>query len=172
MENKEGKLYFCKINISIGSIYIVKSDEGLRKIELIEEKWIKFKENNINLIEDEYKCKDVIDQINEYLDGKREKFDLKLDIEGTEFRKLVWKELNNIPYGELKSYSYIANKIGKDKAVRAIGQANRSNPVPIIIPCHRVIGKSGKLLGYAGNHTDIQRKLIDFEKNTLKNNKK
>ena len=89
---------------------------------------------------------------------------LKLDIEGTEFRKLVWNELIKIPYGEIKSYSYIAKAIGNEKAVRAIGQANRANPIPIVIPCHRVAGKNGKLIGYAGNHTDIQEKLIKFEK--------
>ena len=107
---------------------------------------------------------DVITQLNEYFAGeKRRDFDLKLDIEGTEFRKLVWNELIKIPYGEIKSYSYIAKAIGNEKAVRAIGQANRANPIPII-PCHRVAGKNGKLIGYAGNHTDIQEKLIKFEK--------
>lgn len=168
MEKDEKDLYFYRIESIIGSIYIVKSTKGLRMIELIEEEWIKFKEKN-NLIEDKTMCSDVITQLNEYFQGDRKDFNLKLDIEGTEFRKLVWNELRKIPYGEIKSYSYIAKSIGNEKAVRAIGQANKANPVPIIIPCHRVIGKSGKLIGYAGNHTDIQKKLIDFEeKNIIK----
>ncbi|MBU6136943.1 methylated-DNA--[protein]-cysteine S-methyltransferase [Clostridium tertium] len=163
MENCREKLYFYKIDSIIGSIYIVKSLKGLRGIELIEEEWIKFKGKN-NLIEDKKICLDVITQLNEYFAGERRDFDLKLDIEGTEFRKLVWNELIKIPYGEIKSYSYIAKAIGNEKAVRAIGQANRANPIPIVIPCHRVAGKNGKLIGYAGNHTDIQEKLIKFEK--------
>ncbi|MCR1952029.1 MULTISPECIES: methylated-DNA--[protein]-cysteine S-methyltransferase [unclassified Clostridium] len=166
MENNREKLYFYEIDSIIGPIYIVKSVKGLRMIELIEEEWIKFKKKN-NLIEDKNICLDVITQLNEYFTGKRRNFDLKLDIEGTEFRKLVWKELIKIPYGEVKSYSYIASSIGNEKAVRAIGQANRANPIPIVIPCHRVAGKSGRLLGYAGNHTDIQEKLIKFEENNI-----
>lgn len=167
MENKKKKLYFCKIDSIIGSIYIVKSEIGLRRVELFEEEWIKFKEKNNNLIENVDMCNDIIKQLSEYFNGKRKNFDLKLDVDGTEFRKKVWKELNNIPYGEIKSYSYVANKIGNSKAVRAIGQANKANPIPIIIPCHRVAGKSGKLLGYAGSHTDIQEKLIKFEQKNL-----
>ena len=92
-------------------------------------------------------------------------FDLILDIEGTDFRKKVWMELLKIPYGEVRSYSDIAKSIRNEKAVRAIGQANKANPIPIIIPCHRVIGKNKKMLGYAGNHIDIQEKLINFERN-------
>ena len=149
MEKYGEKLYFYKIDSIISSIYIVKSLKGLRMIELIEEDWIKFKEKN-NLIEDKNICLDVITQLNEYFEGKRKNFYLKLDIEGTEFRKLVWNELIKIPYGEIKSYSYIAKAIGNEKAVRAIGQANRANPIPIIIPCHRVIGKDGSLTGYGG----------------------
>lgn len=162
MEKNEEKLYFYKINTIIGSIYIVKSDKGLRSIEILEENWIKLKGEYI-LIESEEKCKEEIRQIREYFTGKRKEFNLVLDIEGTEFRKKVWMELMKIPYGEVRSYSDIARAIGNEKAVRAIGQANKANPIPIVIPCHRVIGKSQKLLGYAGNHTDIQEKLIKLE---------
>ncbi|MGG7059083.1 methylated-DNA--[protein]-cysteine S-methyltransferase [Clostridium nigeriense] len=161
-DNKE-KLYFYKLNTIIGSIYIIKSDKGLRSIEIIEENWIKL-ENKYKPIESKEICREEIRQIKEYFSGMRKEFNLVLDIDGTEFRKKVWSELLNIPYGELRSYSQIAKAIGNEKAVRAIGQANKSNPIPIIIPCHRVIGKSQKLLGYAGNHTDIQEKLIELER--------
>ena len=77
---------------------------------------------------------------------------------------MVWNELLSIPYGEVRSYKDIAIAIGNEKAVRAIGQANKANPIPIVIPCHRVIGKNNKLIGYAGNHTDIQSKLIYLER--------
>ena len=162
MEKNYEKLYFYKINTIIGSIYIVKSDKGLRSIEILEENWIKLKGEYI-LIESEEKCKEEIRQIREYFTGKRKEFNLVLDIEGTEFRKKVWMELMKIPYGEVRSYSDIARAIGNEKAVRAIGQANKANPIPIVIPCHRVTGKSQKLLGYDGNHTDIQEKLIKLE---------
>ncbi|WP_195266069.1 methylated-DNA--[protein]-cysteine S-methyltransferase [Clostridium sp. 1001275B_160808_H3] len=166
MEECREKLYFYKIDSIIGPIYIVKSVKGLRMIELIEEEWIKFKGKN-SLIEDKNICLDVIIQLNEYFAGERRNFDLKVDIEGTDFRKLVWNELIKIPYGEIRSYSYIASSIGNEKAARAIGQANRANPIPIVIPCHRVAGKTGRLLGYAGSHTDIQEKLIKFEEKNI-----
>ncbi|MBD7915567.1 methylated-DNA--[protein]-cysteine S-methyltransferase [Clostridium sp. Sa3CUN1] len=166
MKNNDEKLYYYKISTIVGNIYIIKSHKGLRNIEIIEEDWDNFKDK-YNLIEDEQMCKEEIKQIKEYFLGKRKSFDLILDIEDTDFRKKVWVELINIPYGEVRSYSDIAKAIGNEKAVRAIGQANKANPIPIVIPCHRVIGKNQKLIGYAGNHTDIQEKLINLEKSFL-----
>lgn len=101
-------------------------------------------------------------QINEYIQGKRKKFDLPLNLEGTEFQKKVWNELKNIPYGETRSYKDIAVAIGNEKASRAIGMANNKNPIPILIPCHRVIGANGKLVGYRGG-LDIKEKLLNIE---------
>lgn len=167
MENNKENLYFCKLNTIIGPIFIIKSEKGLRSIEIIEEKWINCNKK-YNLIENKDKCKDEINQLEEFFSGNRKEFDLAFDIEGTDFRKKVWMELLKIPYGEVRSYSDVAKAIGNEKAVRAIGQANKANPIPIIIPCHRVIGKSQKLLGYAGDHTDIQEKLINFEKENKK----
>lgn len=88
---------------------------------------------------------------------------MSLSIEGTEFRKKVWEALMNIPYGEVRSYSQIAEAIGNPKAIRAVGQANRANLLPIIIPCHRVVGKSGELMGYAGNKTSVKKFLLELE---------
>ena len=157
-------LHFYKLNTIIGNVYIAKSEKGLRNIELIEDKWKDFNKK-YKLIENKDICKNEIEQINEFFLGQRKEFDLVLDIEGTDFRKKVWMELLKIPYGEVRSYSDIAKAIGNEKAVRAIGQANKANPIPIVLPCHRVIGKNQKLIGYAGNHTDIQEKLLNFEKN-------
>jgi methylated-DNA-[protein]-cysteine S-methyltransferase len=89
-------------------------------------------------------------QLNEYFAGKRTQFELELDFKGTEFQKKVWQALLTIPFGETRSYSQIATQIGNTKAVRAVGAANGKNPISIIAPCHRVIGASGDLTGFAG----------------------
>ncbi|MFW2488769.1 methylated-DNA--[protein]-cysteine S-methyltransferase [Clostridium chromiireducens] len=108
--------------------------------------------------------KEAIKEINEYLDGKRNSFDLPLSPEGTEFQKKVWDALKEIPCGETRSYGEIAKIIGNEKASRAVGMANNKNPIMLIIPCHRVIGANGKLVGYAGG-LDIKEKLLNLEKN-------
>ena len=105
-----------------------------------------------------------IEQLKEYFDKKRKVFDVKLDIsQGTEFQQEAWKALLDIPYGETRSYQEQAAAVKNPKAVRAIGGANHNNPISIIIPCHRVIGKNGKLTGYGGG---LFRKeyLLDLEK--------
>lgn len=89
-------------------------------------------------------------QLNEYFAGQRRQFDLLLDFEGTDFQQKVWQALLSIPFGETRSYKQIAEQIGNPKAVRAVGAANGKNPISIIAPCHRVIGASGKLVGFAG----------------------
>ena len=88
-------------------------------------------------------------QLLEYLEGKRKNFTVPLNPKGTKFMKEVWTALQEIPYGETRTYGQIAQRIGKPKAARGIGMANHRNPIPIIIPCHRVIGSNGKLVGYA-----------------------
>lgn len=89
-------------------------------------------------------------QLNEYFAGQRQKFDVPLDFEGTEFQQKVWQALLTIPFGETRSYKDIAEQIGNVKAVRAVGAANGKNPISIIAPCHRVVGANGKLVGFAG----------------------
>ena len=89
-------------------------------------------------------------QLKEYFKGQRNVFDLPLQMKGTQFQQEVWKALQEIPYGETRTYSDIAVAIGRPKATRAVGMANHCNPLAIIVPCHRVIGKNGSLTGYAG----------------------
>lgn len=89
-------------------------------------------------------------QLREYFEGHRKTFDLKLDFNGTEFQRKVWSALLTIPYGETRSYAQIARQIGRPDAVRAVGAANGKNPISIVAPCHRVIGSSGQLTGFAG----------------------
>ncbi|HPF44302.1 MAG TPA: methylated-DNA--[protein]-cysteine S-methyltransferase [Syntrophomonadaceae bacterium] len=102
-------------------------------------------------------------QINEYLAGRRKIFDLPLMAEGTRFQQQVWQALQGIPYGETRSYQQIAEQIGNIKACRAVGMANNRNPIAIVIPCHRVIGKNGTLVGYGGG-LDVKARLLELEK--------
>ena len=102
-------------------------------------------------------------QLEEYFSGQRKEFNLPLDFHGTPFQKQVWKELLNISYGQTKTYSYQANRIGDIKKVRAVANANGKNPISIIAPCHRVIGKDGSLTGFAGG-LEIKEWLINHEK--------
>lgn len=102
-------------------------------------------------------------QLTEYFAGKRQQFDLPLDFAGTEFQHKVWQALLSIPFGETRSYRDIAEQIGNIKAVRAVGAANGKNPISIIAPCHRVVGKNGKLVGFAGG-LDNKDILLRLEK--------
>lgn len=109
-------------------------------------------------------------QLKEYFAGQRRVFDLSLSINGTPFQTMVWNALKAIPYGETRSYKDIAIQIGKSKACRAIGMANNRNKIPIIIPCHRVIGAKGELVGYGGG-LRIKEKLLEIEGNNIVNGK-
>jgi methylated-DNA-[protein]-cysteine S-methyltransferase len=101
-------------------------------------------------------------QIKEYFEGKRKQFKLPLALHGTEFQLAVWHALQDIPYGETRSYKEIAASIGRPKAVRAVGMANNRNPISIIVPCHRVIGHDGKLVGYGGG-LPLKQYLLELE---------
>ena len=109
-------------------------------------------------------------QLAEYFAGKRKKFELPLSLQGTEFQMRDWNALLEIPYGETRSYGEIARRIGCPKGSRAVGMANRNNPIAIIVPCHRVIGSDGSLTGYAGKNKalDIKAYLLKLEGVTLK----
>lgn len=101
-------------------------------------------------------------QLEQYFAGQRQQFDLPLDFKGTDFQQQVWQTLLTIPYGETRSYKEIAVQIGNEKAVRAVGAANGKNPISIIVPCHRVIGSSGALVGFAGG-LDKKQILLSLE---------
>lgn len=143
-----GKLGIEENGLAITKVFFVDKD--------IEEESVEKKETEL--------LKEAIKQLNEYFDGKRKEFDLPLAPKGTEFQKKVWNALKEITFGETRSYGEIARRIGNEKASRAVGMANNKNPIMIIIPCHRVIGANGKLVGYAGG-IDIKEKLLNLEKN-------
>ncbi len=117
-------------------------------------------------VENNEMSKNINKQLEMYFDKKLEKFDIPIQFEkGTTFQKQVWNELLKIPYGKSKSYKDIANLIDNPKAVRAVGQACKKNPIGIVVPCHRVIGKDGSLTGYSGkNYIHIKKILLDHEK--------
>ena len=104
----------------------------------------------------------VFKQLREYFNRERKEFDIPLDLRGTDFQKGVWKELRKIPYGKTISYKEIAIKMGGETKTRAVGQANAFNPIPIIIPCHRVINTDGKLGGYSCG-LEVKEKLLELE---------
>jgi len=106
-------------------------------------------------------------QLRAYFNGERTHFDLKLNMKGTDFQKKVWQQLVKIPYGETISYGELAKRIGNPKASRAVGMANGKNPISIIVPCHRVIGKNGSLTGFGGGIA-VKEHLIEMEKRLKK----
>ena len=147
--------YIGYVDSPIGPLEIHCSEDSLVSVEFTEKIGEATIENEI--------LKNVKNQLVEYFEGKRKVFDLKLFLDGTEFQKKVWLELGNIPYGETISYKTQAERVGNVKAIRAVGTTNGKNQIPIILPCHRVIGTNGKLTGYAGG---LHRKqwLLDFER--------
>ena len=155
--------YMFYYNTKIGRIGIEENGMAITRLDFIN------KDVQEEIIEENETAllKEAIKQLNEYLDGKRTLFDLPLEPKGTEFQKKVWNALKEIPFGETRSYGEIAKIIGNEKASRAVGMANNKNPIAIIVPCHRVIGANGKLVGYAGG-IDIKEKLLELEKNYAK----
>lgn len=125
----------------LGFIEITGTEKGILTLDFLEE---------VPKVEQADFCLgEALIQLDEYFQGKRKEFTLPLLLEGTEFQKIVWQELQRIPYGETKSYGEVAKAIGKQKAARAVGNANNKNKLAIFIPCHRVVGSNGSLTGYA-----------------------
>lgn len=152
-------MYYFKYKTILGAIYIVEKNEKIINIEIGKE----IKENHKNLTLKETKLiNKTYRELDEYFKGKRQEFDIPLNLKGTDFQMTVWNELKNIPYGETRTYKDIAIAINNEKACRAVGGANNKNPIPIIIPCHRVIGANKKLVGY-GCGLDIKEKLLEIE---------
>lgn len=148
-------VYFCKYQFENISLYLVATETHLINIQ--------FTQPQKALLQTTELLSMATIQLDEYFQGKRTTFSLPFKLTGTPFQLAVWKELQNIPYGQTTSYKEIAQKINKPKACRAVGMANNKNPLPIIIPCHRVIGSNGKLIGYAGG-LKLKNHLLELEK--------
>src|SRR5260370_26007615 len=152
------------ISSPVGELKLVDSDNGLVAIlwENVNPKRLKLGalvENHDHpvLLETER-------QLKEYFQGKRKSFSLKLDLTGTKFQNDVWQALLAIPFGETRSYGQLARQLGNPRATRAVGAANGRNPIPIVVPCHRVIGESGKLTGFGGG-LKTKAHLLELESN-------
>jgi len=140
----------------IGVLYLQATTKGISSIELIDEKDIHSPQPSITTDQG-------IKELKEYFEGKRKTFTVPVDISsGTDFQRAVWKKLSEIPYGSTTTYLEIAHAIHNPLSVRAVGMANGKNPIPIILPCHRVIGSNGSLVGYALG-LDIKKKLLMHE---------
>jgi methylated-DNA-[protein]-cysteine S-methyltransferase len=148
----------------IGEIIVVVEEDHVSAVYIGKEDFLK-EENQEDLVYDGQNSllTEAIEQLKEYFSGNRTEFNLPLLIDGTPFQISVWEQLRTIPFGKTRSYQDVAQAIGKEKAVRAVGQANKANRFPIIVPCHRVIGKNQTLTGYAGKKTDIKAKLLTLE---------
>jgi methylated-DNA-[protein]-cysteine S-methyltransferase len=143
---------YCYLDTPIGKLLLAGHEEGVHRITFPtkgkpdeaaqpEPGWIESTRGPL---------KEAVQQLKEYFKGDRIEFDLPLAPEGTPFQKSVWRNLCDIPYGETISYGELARRVGNPKASRAVGAANGSNPLPIVVPCHRVIGASGKMTGFGG----------------------
>lgn len=145
------------INTVIGPLTIIDTDNSISHIHFGEVKVMGIEERKTELIAETER------QINAFYKGERDSYDLPLTLQGTEFQNKVWKALLEIPRGETRSYKDIAEAIENPKASRAVGMANNRNPIPVIVPCHRVIGRNGKLVGFAGG-IDLKEKMLLIEK--------
>lgn len=151
--------YIKYVDFKLGKIGIIEENGKIVKILFINENNKNmecFIEKDTNLLLEAKK------QLEEYFEGKRREFDLPIKQEGTDFQKKVWKALCEIPYGETRTYKEVAKMVGNEKASRAVGMANNKNNILIIVPCHRVIGSNGKLVGYALG-LDVKKYLLDLE---------
>jgi len=133
----------CIIKSPLGFTKIIGDADGISSISILNSD-----EKETDIIPES--LEDCVHQLNEYFEGERTHFDLKLNPEGTDFQKRVWDALQSIPYGKSVSYLELSKELGDVKAIRAVANANGKNPLWIVVPCHRVIGSDGSLTGYAG----------------------
>jgi methylated-DNA-[protein]-cysteine S-methyltransferase len=160
----DSRIFYTTLDSPVGALFITSNGEAITELFMDKHKggpkpigdWRR----------DDALFREVADQLRAYFAGELTEFDLRLATGGAPFQKRVWAELQKIPYGSTISYGELARQVGNPKASRAVGAANGSNPISIIIPCHRVIGSNGKLTGYGGG---IERKkfLLEFEAETL-----
>ncbi len=149
------KVYCTSFDSKIGRIYVASTDKGVCKVSIPKEskkdffEWLSKHFDEEDVVENKSRNKEVIDQFTRYFNGKLAKFTVPIDRIGTMFEVRVWKELRNISYGSTISYKQLAKRVGVPRGFQAVGGANGKNPIPIIIPCHRVIAHDGSLGGYS-----------------------
>jgi methylated-DNA-[protein]-cysteine S-methyltransferase len=155
---------YSYLDTPVGVLLLAANEDGLREITFSKHPRVPPKSD---WQEAPAGFSEAIRQLRAYFAGELEEFRIRLAPQGTEFQQRVWTELSRIPYGQTVSYGELARRIGSPNACRAVGLANGSNPIPIIIPCHRVIGANGKLTGYGGG-LPVKEKLLALEKGQLR----
>ncbi len=154
---------YTKFETPLCPIILVGDEFGISNLHLVSGVGRKFEISPDWILDDDFFI-DSKNQIKAYFSGEIRKFEVPLNLSGTPFQLKVWEALRTIPFGETRSYKQIAEQIGQPNAARAVGSANNKNPIPLIVPCHRVIGAGGNLIGFA-HGLGIKEKLLDFEKN-------
>lgn len=171
MQHNRTEVYWGSIEHPIFQnrpVYLAATEMGLCRITWPSEPfdalqtWVEKHIPSAFFIQDQEQVSAYVQQLQEYLEGTRTAFTLPFDLRGTAFQASVWRALAQIPYGETRSYSDIAEAVGSPSAVRAVGTANGANPVPIVIPCHRVIGKNAALTGFRGG-LNVKEQLLQLE---------
>ena len=154
-QQRTTKVYCTSFDSRIGRIYVASTEDGVCKISVPKETrkdffgWLKENFDPETVSDNRARNKDVIDQLTRFFNGKLAKFTCPIDMIGTPFQVRVWNEVSKIPYGSTITYKHLAKRAGVPKATQAVGRANGANPLPIIIPCHRVLGSNGALVGYS-----------------------
>ncbi len=152
--NRRAEIFYDTFQSPLGSLFLVFSGKGLAEVRFGGEKPLCAKGKAPESFRK---------QLRDYFEGRLKEFHQPLIfLQGTDFEKKVWQTLLEIPFGETRTYKWVAERIGNPKAVRAVGQALGSNPIPIVLPCHRVIGSDGSLVGFTSG-IDIKRRLLDLE---------
>jgi methylated-DNA-[protein]-cysteine S-methyltransferase len=147
-------VYCTSFDSKIGLIYLASTEKGVCKISVPRQskrdffRWLRENFDDSEVADNKSRNREVMDQLNRYFNGKLARFNCAVDMIGTPFQIRVWKELSRIPYGTTISYKQLARRVGTSRGFQAVGRANAANPVPIIVPCHRVIGTDGSLVGY------------------------
>ena len=159
-------IYYTKFETPLCQIILAGNETGLSHLHLNTGEGKRPFEVSEDWVHDPAFFSDIVAQITEYCDGNRKEFKVSVNPEGTDFQKRVWRQLSKIPYGELRTYKGIARAMGNEKAARAVGMANGKNPIPLIIPCHRVIGTNGGLTGFA-HGLALKEELIKLEQGVL-----
>jgi methylated-DNA-[protein]-cysteine S-methyltransferase len=158
-------IYYSWFESPVGNLLLAGSSTGLKLVSFAAGK--RARSLHPEWQADSSAFVEVVEQLRSYFAGERTNFDVPLLLEGTDFQKRVWTALQTIPYGETISYKQLAETIGRPRAVRAVGAANGANPIPIIIPCHRVIGNDGSLTGFGGG-LPLKKQLLELESRQLK----
>lgn len=168
MVNRYLKIKYCLLDTSWGEMFVAATREGLcylslNKIDLAALRQSSLLRRGIDLVRDDESFSEFGKRLRDYLEGRKVSFPEPLDLRATTpFQRMVWKQTATIPYGEVRSYSWLAEKVGQPRAARAVGRGLALNPLPILIPCHRVVRKNGKLGGFSAG-LRLKKRLLELE---------